>query len=158
MWAKQALEMWPTDKTGLVREVCKHLNSEALDFVMILDAPSAAAMCCGLVLGPPAGDEEASAMMKQWGQRRATFIATSPSPSAGVSQVSPGGKEMEIMIIVMGVNDGRAALLAHAAAKIMQRQDGEKIRFEKPIIITAQTVLKDIKMLQETCGVDTQPT
>ncbi len=108
-WAKQAFEMWPNDKTGLVWEVCKHLNSEAIDLVMILDAPTAAAMCFGIVLGGPAGDDEVSAMMKQWGQRRATFMTTSPSPSAGVSQVSPGGKEMEIIIIVMGVNDGRAA-------------------------------------------------
>ena len=150
-WAKEIFQMWPHEMSKMVRELCKHLNNEAMDVVMSLDGPTAAAICVTLLFAAPADDDGASALIKQWGERRAAFMVTVPSTSAEQSQASSTSKEMEIMIVVVGINDGRAALLAHAAAKMMQQHHGDKIRFEKPIII-APTVIKDIKSLQETCG------
>ena len=151
IWAKQAFEMWPNNKTGLVREVCNHLSGEANDAVMGLDAPSAAAVCYGLLLAAPANDEGASVLMKQWLQRRQTFKATLTPPSPGLSSPLGGGKVIEIMLIVMGLTDGRAAILTHAAAKILQNQIGMQISFQSPIII-APTAHKEIELLQSTCA------
>ena len=58
MWATQAVEMWPNDKTRLVREVCKHLNRETNDSLMALDPQSAASVFYGLVRAAPTSDEE----------------------------------------------------------------------------------------------------
>ena len=149
--AKEVFDLWPNEKSRMVKEVCKRLNSEAQDVVMGLDPPSAAAACFIICLAAPASEEGTSAIIKEWGQRRAAFIAKSPGPSAGLSQVSCDTKEMEIMVVIIGIDDGRAAVLAHAAAKIMQSMHNDKIRFDKPVII-APTAGRDIKQLQEQCG------
>ena len=113
-WAKEVFDLWPNEKSRMVKEVCKRLDSEAQDVVMGLDAPSAAAACFIICLAAPASEEGTSAIIKEWGQRRAAFIAKSPGPSAGLSQVSCDTKEMEIMVVINGLDDGRAAVLAHA--------------------------------------------
>ena len=151
IWAKPAFDMWPKDKSGLVTEVCRHLNSDATDLVMELDAPSAAAMCFALVLAAPASEEGVSLLTKQWLQRRGTFKAKLASPVEGSSQALSAGQQTNIMFIIIGINDGRAAMLAHAASKIMKSQYGEETKFEMPVII-APTALKEIEVLQQTCS------
>ena len=151
VWAKQAFEMWPKDKSGLVTEVCRHLNSDATDLVMELDAPDAAAMCFGLVLAAPASEEGLSLLTKQWLQRRGTFKAKLASPVEASSQPLSAGQQTNIMFIIIGINDGRAAMLAHAASKIMKSQYGDETKFEMPVII-APTAFKEIEVLQQTCS------
>jgi len=151
IWARQVFQKWPNEKTQLVREVCRHLNSEAQDFLMAMDAPTAASVCYSLLLACPANEEGASVLMKQWAERREAFktqpISLLPRPATPLD----AGPEMEVMLIVMGLTDGRAALLTHSAAKIMQSQCGIPTSFQKSIII-APTSHQEIHMLQTSCS------
>ena len=150
MWARQVLQMWPLEKAKLIREVCRHLNGEAQELLMNLDAPTSSAICYCLALAVPATEDGASVMLKQWVQRRETLRTPPTSLSPTTTSATVNGTEMEIVLIVMGLTDGRAAILTHAAAKIMQRQ-GMQNSFQKPIII-APTTHQEIQLLQTTCG------
>jgi len=92
MWATQAVQMWPNDKTRLVGEVCKHLNREANDSLMALDPQSAASVFYGLVRAAPTSDEGVSVPMKQCLQRRPSFKVTPTPPSPELSSASSGRK------------------------------------------------------------------
>ena len=134
-WAAVAAAMWPTDKSGLMREVFKQLNADVRSRLSKLDCQTAAALAYALTLAAPADADATNDMLKRWVARHVMMTTPATDAAAHSEEIA---KIMEVRMIVTQWNGLQATVVANAA-KCVYRRTGEKpgrVTFLDPVVIT----------------------